>query len=608
MAAALVFGVLLTAITEILSVCHALTIVWLVAAWGLCALVLLTCFYRQPFPGASDKRGDTLPPYAPMVNHERATDSLYLAALAGIVGIILIVGFTALIAPPNTWDAMTYHMARVAHWAQNRSVAFYPASDQRQLYQHPWAEYALVQMQLLSGGDHFANMVQWCSMVGSIIGVSAVTQLWRVDWRGQVFAATFCAAIPMGILQGSGSQNDYVVAFWLINTAYGIGRFAQGDSSRKNLLWTAAGLGLTLLTKATAYIYTLPFILWFLVLTLRHYKQHAWKPALLVGLVSAAIIAPHLLRNMQLFRSPLGPLADDYTNHVFYPNTFASNVIRNVALHVVVPKQLGIRTASEAVIEKTHALLHVDINDPRITFPHQTFALPAWTMHEDLAPAPIHLALTGLAVLMYGMAYPRIQNNRPGITGYLLAVGGGFLLFCFILQWQPWHARLHLPFWVAIAPFVALVWERTASPRILSIVLSLLLIPAIYPLFLNANRPVLSQDSILKIDRMTLYFANMPGMQDTYETVTRRIHEQRCDQVGLAIVDEGEYPFWALLGQNVHIEHVNTPFLQTDFTPCAMIVLSALTGDTYLVGEMVYRRVWEGSRLALFLPSGTPPD
>ncbi|MEP6994907.1 MAG: hypothetical protein ABI968_10330, partial [Acidobacteriota bacterium] len=39
--------------------------------------------------------------------------------LAGAMGLFALVLATAVFAPPNTWDALTYHLPRVAHWIQN---------------------------------------------------------------------------------------------------------------------------------------------------------------------------------------------------------------------------------------------------------------------------------------------------------------------------------------------------------------------------------------------------------------------------------------------------------------------------------------------------------
>src|SRR5262249_2538151 len=123
--------------------------------------------------------------------------------LAGVVIIAATTGFIALVAPPNTWDSLTYHMSRVMHWAQNRSVSHYPTHIQRQLHHTPWAEFAILHLQLLSGNDRFANTVQWFAMLGSVTGVSLIAKQVGADARGQIFSAVIAATIPMGILQAS---------------------------------------------------------------------------------------------------------------------------------------------------------------------------------------------------------------------------------------------------------------------------------------------------------------------------------------------------------------------------------------------------------------------
>ena len=99
---------------------------------------------------------------------------LYLLVGAGFI--VCVVGLVAAVAPPNTNDALTYHMPRVVHWIQDRSVAFYPTHILRQLYLSPGSEFILLHFQILSGSDHLANFVQWFSMLGSAVAVSLIAK------------------------------------------------------------------------------------------------------------------------------------------------------------------------------------------------------------------------------------------------------------------------------------------------------------------------------------------------------------------------------------------------------------------------------------------------
>ena len=61
------------------------------------------------------------------------------------------------------------HAHGPAEWIQRGSIDFYPTAIERQNYQPPLAEFAILHLQLLSGSDRFANLVQWFSFVVSIV-------------------------------------------------------------------------------------------------------------------------------------------------------------------------------------------------------------------------------------------------------------------------------------------------------------------------------------------------------------------------------------------------------------------------------------------------------
>src|SRR5262249_49079834 len=168
----------------------------------------------------------------------------------------------AVAAVPTTRDSMTYHLARVAHWAQNRSVAWYPAHVLRQLHPPPWAEFAVLHLFVLAGGDRLANLVPWISIVGSVIATSLVARPLGAPPRGQILAAFVCATIPMGVLQASTTQNDYAASLWLVCLVH----FLLALDSCPGVLASAgagASLGLALSTKGTAYVFAVPFLVSF---------------------------------------------------------------------------------------------------------------------------------------------------------------------------------------------------------------------------------------------------------------------------------------------------------------------------------------------------------
>ena len=202
--AAVIWGFLLVVLIEGLSLFRGLTTLNLSIGWGIAFLVAIAvCFIRRPV----DWRGSWL-------RLPRPRWSLWAIALTVALPTLLL----SLIALPNTWDALTYHLSRVDHWIQNRSVEYYPLGDSisRENELQPLAEYVILNFQLLGRTDAFANLVQWSAMAGSLSCVYAIARLLGASEGGAVFALLFAATLPIGVLEASSTQNDYVVSFWLL--------------------------------------------------------------------------------------------------------------------------------------------------------------------------------------------------------------------------------------------------------------------------------------------------------------------------------------------------------------------------------------------------------
>ena len=170
------FGAALTLITEALSLGHRLTPVWLGAGWALAAAARA----RGPSAGRGARR----------TARSRGRCRCLEATTWALGAILAVTGAIALLAPPNTWDSMTYHMPRVAHWSQAGSVAHYPTHILRQLWLGPWARSSRsLHLYLLTGGDRLANLVQWLAFAGCVAGsgdrrpASSAAAGWRAGWR-----------------------------------------------------------------------------------------------------------------------------------------------------------------------------------------------------------------------------------------------------------------------------------------------------------------------------------------------------------------------------------------------------------------------------------------
>ena len=614
LSASVVWGVTLTAITEILSLPHLLTRGWLSAAWASACLASAAVYYRIVRRQGVVTQRDSA----------RAAPAWLMALSSGAGFIIAAVGLIALLAPPNTWDSMTYHMSRVVHWIQNQSVAHYPTHIPRQLHHTPWAEFAIMHFQLLTSSDRLANCVQWFSMAGSILGISLIARQLGAGLLGQVFAAVVTATIPMGVLQGSSTQNDYVVSFWLVCLVYHVLlAIREGGSSWGSNIALGASLGIAVLTKSTAYVYALPFVTWALLATSKRLRWGAWKPVVAIALVALALNLGHYSRNIQLYGSVHGDTRAWYMNDVTNAKVVISNVIRNLTLHVGTP--FGV--VNEAIDGGTQLFLTalgIDPNDRRTTWLDEDFRVTRSSNHEDSAGNPMHLLLLLVSIAIYLSSR---QSKPHGNDGrYIVACTFAFLLFCLTLKWQPWHSRLHLPLFVLSAAFIARILAVPAR-RKLVIAAAVLLIVAAQPwVFYNYSRPLIPLafqvgdvrtigGSNAFADRADQYFSNRPELKAPYVGAADLIKSKNCSTIGLHLgLNDWEYPFWALLQQDSHdvlrLEHVNvenssaeTASATEEFIPCAVISLGPDGGasDEFTINQQRYAREWSLGPVRVYL-------
>ncbi|MEH1921218.1 hypothetical protein [Nostoc sp.] len=613
------WGVLLTVITEILSFLKLITFGGILVTWGLICIILISIYLRLN----SQKTEILEPNNSFQVNENLKIPSVIKFLLSGVGFVVATIGLIAIIAPPNNWDSMDYHMSRVAHWIENHSVAHYPTSYTPQLYQNPWSEFVILHFQILTGGDYFANLVQWFSMIGSIIGVSLIAKKLGADLQGQVFSAVVTATIPMGILQASGTQNDYVIAYWVVCLAYYLLSTIEAKNSNVwiNSFNIGSSIGLAILSKATAYFYVFPFLVWFGLYQIKRLRWQVWKPALMVASISLLLNISHYLRNYHLFGSPLGE-PGEYKNELHGINILFSNVIRNLALHIGTPIGLWNGIANK-LIKIIHTLISVDINDPRITFSKTFFVPGGWSTigiygNENDAGNFVHLALLITCIII--LITRKSIRKDSYLVAYFIATISTFFIFCYLVKWQAWNSRLHLTFFVLISPFLGIILSKLKKQKIAILLVTFLLISSLPWLFFNRYRPIINSNNIFQTTRTEQYFSNRPYLKGTYTGAVEFLNSKKCSNIGLLMGnDPWEYPLWVLLQQNnqevVKIQHVNVTNISAslekqdsykDFQPCGIIAMETKKSKQNKSLEVnfkgkTYTRSWDSPELGVFI-------
>ena len=564
-----VWGGAIGLVTEVLSLFGGLSRVPVAAFWALASLAItLEGGTRRSIVLALTRIRQGWHP-------SKALDRLFVLVLLSLMGILLVVAYAS---PPNNTDSLLYHMARVAHWAQNASLKHYPTAFEPQLWSSIWAEEAVLHLRLLWGNDRLSNLVQWFSMVGSIIGVSSIAKLLGADTRAQLVAAAFSFSVPMGILQATSTQNDYVATFWVVSLAYFVVLAETRSLNRIERLSMFLTIGVGTLTKATFSIFGLPFAARYVYNRLRRGgARSATKELGLLLSVTVLFNAGFWVRNTISFGGPLGSerFIAAHTNLAdLGPANWVSRLVSNLSLNLATPFDPATDMV-EDLVRRFDTWVGVD--------PGNYELVSLWN-HEDVAGNPIHLTLVFASLALLFPNRRRVWAQRA--FSYAGGLAAGYVLLAVVVTWEPYGSRFQLPFFVAWGPVIGASSHLLGRPRALLWLPRFLLMAALPWVLFNRTRPVIGikpwtmTDSIFTISRERILFASWPVWQEPFVASVGEIEEAGCKQVGLRIDSHDlEYALWWLFGapeSGVRIESVYTyphleKYIDPTFMPCAIL-------------------------------------
>lgn len=476
--------------------------------------------------------------------------------------------FIALTAAPNNWDSQTYHLPRIEHWIQNRSLEPYPTAINRQVGLPPLAEILLLHTRILSGSARYYLLIQWISMIVSFFAVFRIARQLGGSTQQSWIAGIFAITLPIGILESTSTQNDYVSAALLgCFVSFGIQEAKKEKPDTVAILVAVTAIALSGLVKPSSFLIGAGFAIWFTISIAR--KIPPAKLGLLIAgtvIVFTIVLGPYMLRNGIHSRAQSN-IAANIANASMGISQTLIVLILNIASNL----STDVLPLNDAVYNATvHLCSFLGMKEyaAHIIFPGQTFSLPKELSlyHEDTAPNPIHTIFVIAAFVLFLLKFKKsISHTR---LYYWMSWLFGAVAFAAVIRWQPWITRLQLPGFILVAPCVGLAWPRQWTSRLLAApLLSIFVLGGLKPLFYNTSRPLLpispDRPSYLTQESQKRLFANRPQLLVPYLAAVDELTRLNASQIGLLMAgDDWEYPFWSLLRdrhrlETVRIEHIS---------------------------------------------------
>ena len=468
---------------------------------------------------------------------------------------------TALFSPPNNWDSLTYHMARVSHWIQNSSVDFFDTNNERQNIFSPFSEFFILHLQILSNSDVFANLMQWISSIICIVTISLISKELGLKKNIQILSSFILITLPMVILQSSTTQNDlilsaFILLFYFFQISY------VRSPSNFNLTFSGLSLGLGILTKGSSYIFLfsigITFFIYSILTTFKYSRMKAFTRAAITVFIGFLINIPHYLRCYMEYGNILGTkneTVNDILNEVYSLFTIYTNFIKHIGY------QLGTNfdLANWYIYRTVQIMLGgngtPNLSDPRTSFLGWVYRPPKFLISEDHSGNIIHTLLF-LFIFFISIFFIKKIRKLHLTTFVILILATG--LYCLLIKWQPWTGKT-LPLFIITIPYVIVaincIYKYEKIKIFSPLLIIILLLSSIPYLFYIEDRPLLplNEKSILIKNRESGYFVHKPLEYNQFKSIVSQIEISdefllMNEYISLNIgFDSFEYPFWVLL-------------------------------------------------------------
>lgn len=598
----------LFALTEGLSVLHALRFRFLFVSWGLLdGLLLLLLAVQWKRSGFSVKA-------ALRETWEKGRRALKEAPYYGILFVAGAVALgLALITTPYNWDSMTYHLPRIVHWAQNHSVAHFATNSIRQVSSPVLGEFVNLHVYILCRGhDLLFNLLQAASYLTCAVTVAAIAGRLSCDRRFRFLTALLYMSMPIAFAEALTTQVDNFAAVWLLFFVYRLLEYTDSEKPMRfdrSTVCRVGAMGLCVawgyLAKPSVCVGMVVFALWLLLVCIRRKDRVRDLAGIFLGALPfvALPMTPEILRNFKSFGAYASPSAGaQQLVATGQPAYLFVNFLKNFSFNMPTPLVKDGHEIFAGIAVTAAKLLRVDLDAEAISEAGREYGLhEAGNYGYDTAMGPVVLWLFIFCVLWVLLRFGKTQWDKCG-RGYVTAAALSFAAFCTVLRWEPFVGRYMISYLALLCPVISTVvqaqtkGERRAPLRwgIMGTVCFLCVMEMV-----SLSRYHFKIWEEHARTRPYSYFAGRWDEMAPYAALTDAIKSQGYENVGLYLnkADDYEYPFWAMLDgcrlEHVLVENETAGYADGTFVPDCIIWFGALPEEEVEINGRSYSHITE---------------
>jgi hypothetical protein len=460
-------------------------------------------------------------------------------SLLGALALVVLLGlayelFLVVATPPNNWDSLHYHLARIAAWRVRGSLGYFPTHNAIENVYPQDAELLVLWTVVFLGRDLLAALPQLVASLATAASIFVIARRLGYERRAAALSALLFPTLTIVALESVTTQNDLVEAsFVAAAVALALGR------TRAETVLAGLALGLAAGTKLT-FLYALGPLLAIALLALPRRRLAELCAAAVSGFALLGMYA--YVQNLVESGRPQGHAEQvsalpPRVTLVGTVSSVARTAYRLVDLSGFHPPA-AVTAHVAGAAKRTFGALHIPPNPPESTT-SGTFEFtyePNSVVSEDSSAfGPLGFLLLVPLSLGFLVAWVRRRTDRVhgafalALPVYVVALALGTRWNLYVDRFLVTAAALTLP----LAPAVLRRVELRGVAAVLAA--ATLALALVY----DVSKPI----GVWRKSRADAQAIRWPELRPVLETVQTRVPADARLGVNLAPLD-WEYPWW----------------------------------------------------------------